>query len=235
MAVQTAVAVNEAPRSIEGLMELGSFVLKKLGQDLGMKDNQEVWSAFVGAPKEKMCTSLLERLKVLDASGGAPAPKAAPAAPVVAETPVDTSTPFDDPVPSTEGKKRKKEPQHSGEKAATAAPNSGTGQLIPNGPSGGDFMILSEKVEDLTRAVKAVGANTSTLVTNSPTVKDLKMVSDQVSALAQTLAEVQKTQVGLARLMLAIAEAVNIEPDDVVATMSDVNKGLKEVLGGGKA
>jgi hypothetical protein len=244
MAVQTAVKLEEAPRSMEGLMELGTFVLKKLGTDLGLKDNGEQWASFVGLPKDRMCEALLLKLKAHDAASGG-APKTAPVVEKKNEdVPFDGGTqmasgPAVEVTPTTT--KTKKEPRHNGKTAsasdpgtpASEAPNTGTGRLVTEGPTGGDFMILLSAVKELTRANEQLNKNVATIVTNSVSGAIVKELSEQVTALTKTVTTLVAAQTGIAKVVAGLAEANGLEIDGIFEDVSEAS--VKAILSGGKA
>lgn len=83
------VSLENAPRDINGLMQLKRGIRFRLAHQLGMFADESQEHAFMQAPDDQMCQALLQGLQTLDQQGGVQA-AAVPAAPVLAPAPALT-------------------------------------------------------------------------------------------------------------------------------------------------
>ena len=90
------VSIENAPRDLQGLLQLKRTILFRLAHSLSMFADETQEAAFNQAPTDQMCQALIVAIQQYDAArGGAPAP--APAAPAPPPAPAPMQMPMAQP------------------------------------------------------------------------------------------------------------------------------------------
>lgn len=206
-----SMTIDSAPRDAAALLAKGSFLLKKLGLDLGLGATPEQRTAFYGLDKEKMVAEIMTALKHIDAQRGMTAPAPAEVAQEVTAVPAPAApAPAEQPAAAPAIKRQPRHAGSPGNTPTTVAP-------VPAGNATGI---------DLSAVLTAIQRNTEA-------IDDLrKDLSKGIAGFQTGIQTVLTAQTGIAKVLVALCEAtMGMSREDLVAAALSDTTGIAEVIG----